>query len=77
MVKASGFPKPGGGDAKRINYYYSGCNVWISNTTKEIIERYYEWKTKEVSHEHTIIDEEVEGKIDDLRNSGINDYDGD
>jgi len=27
LVKASGTPRPGGGDAKRIAYYYPGCNV--------------------------------------------------
>jgi 8-oxo-dGTP diphosphatase len=46
FVKASGTPKPGGGDAKRIAYFFPGCNVPISITTKEIIERFYEWKSK-------------------------------
>jgi 8-oxo-dGTP diphosphatase len=59
LVKASGIPKPGGGDAKRIGYYYPGCNVWISTTTKEIIERYYEWKKKRQQYgESGVIDEE-------------------
>jgi hypothetical protein len=39
-------PKPGGGDVKRIAYYYPAYSVWISTTTKEIIENYYEWKDK-------------------------------
>jgi 8-oxo-dGTP diphosphatase len=46
LVKATGAPRPGGGDAKRIGYYYPGCDVWISTTTKEIIERYYKWKDR-------------------------------
>jgi 8-oxo-dGTP diphosphatase len=78
LVKASGIPRPGGGDAKRISYYYPGCNVWISNTTKEIIERYYEWKKNRLaSHEQAIMDEDEDGNIDGVDDRGINDYDGD
>jgi 8-oxo-dGTP diphosphatase len=47
LVKATGNPRPGGGDAKHIAYYYPGCNIKISTTTREIIERYYTWKSKE------------------------------
>ena len=78
LVKASGFPRPGGGDAKRISYYYPGCNVWISNTTKEIIERYYDWKKNRLSsHEQAIMDEEENGNIEDVDDRGIHDYDDD
>lgn len=66
VVKASGTPRPGGGDAKRISYYYPGSNVWISTTIKEIIERYYEWKKKrQLSEESKFIDEEDEVERDD------------
>jgi len=74
IVKASGVPKPGGGDAKRIGYYYHGCNVWISTTTKEIIERYYEWKKRmQPSEESRVIDEDDNdvGDVDDVES----DYD--
>lgn len=73
LVKASGTPRPGGGDAKRIGYYYPGCNVWISTTTKEIIERYYEWKGKrQPSEESRVIDEDDDntGDIEDEVESG-------
>ncbi len=76
LVKASGVPKPGGGDAKRIGYYYPGCNVWISTTTKEIIEQYYEWKKKRLaSQEHGIIDEEDDNDVEDMDDGGESDYD--
>ncbi len=66
VVKASGKPKSGGGDAKRIAYYYPGCNVWISTTTKEIIERYFEWKTKrQAGEESNILDEDDIEDIED------------
>lgn len=78
LVKASGFPRPGGGDATRISYYYPGCNVWISNTTKEIIERYYEWKRNRLaSHEKAIMDDEEDGNIGEVDDREINDYDVD
>ncbi len=73
-IKASGIPRPGGGDAKRISYYYPGCNVWISTTTKEIIERYYEWKKKRLpSEESPTLDEDdndVGDVEDDVENDG-------
>jgi 8-oxo-dGTP diphosphatase len=78
LVKASGIPRPGGGDARRISYYYPGCNVWISNTTKEIIERYYEWKkTRLVPQGHAIMDKEEDGNVEDVDDGSKNDYDGD
>lgn len=61
VVKATGTPRAGGGDAKRLGYYSPGCNTWISKTTKEIIERYYDWKKKEaLSLDTEIIDEDDE-----------------
>ena len=71
VVRASGKARPGGGDAKRISYYSPGCNVWISKTTKEIIERYYEWKNKHrVIDDTNIVDEDesnedLEDNLDD------------
>jgi len=77
LVKASGVPRPGGGDAKRIGYYYPGCNVWISTTTKEIIERYYEWKKKrQPSEESEIIDEDG-NDVGDVEDEVVSDYDDD
>jgi 8-oxo-dGTP diphosphatase len=77
LVKATGFPRPGGGDANRISYYYPGCNIWISKTTKEILERYYEWKKNRLaSHEQAIIDEEEYGNVEDVDDDNKNDYDG-
>jgi 8-oxo-dGTP diphosphatase len=51
VVKASGKPKPNMHDVKQIDYYYPGCHIWISKTTKEIIERYYAWKSKKLAWE--------------------------
>lgn len=77
LVKASGAPRPGGGDAKRIGYYYPGCSVWISTTTKEIIERYYEWKKKrQPSTESKIIDED-DNDVGDVEDEVESDYDND
>jgi len=58
VVKASGTPKPGGGDAKRIAFYYPGCEVQISTTTREIIEKYYKWKNSKRSPESPSIEDE-------------------
>ncbi len=59
LVRATGTPRPGGGDAKHIAYFYPGCNVRISTTTKEIIDRYYDWKMKrQASKESKIKDED-------------------
>lgn len=75
LVKASGTPRPGGGDAKRIAYYYPGSDVWISSTTKEIIERYYEWKRKrQVAEESNILDED-DDDVEDVEVGSENDYD--
>jgi len=73
LVKASGSPRPGGGDAKRIAYYYPGCNVWISKTTKEIIDRYYEWKKKAQAVEEPILDEDED--VEDEGEQVEDDYD--
>ena len=76
LVKASGTPRPGGGDAKRIGYYYPGCNIQISTTTKEIIEKYYEWKRNSLaSHEQAILDEEEDGNVEDEDDGSKNTYD--
>jgi 8-oxo-dGTP diphosphatase len=78
IVEASGIPKPGGADAKRLSYYYPGCDVWVSDTTKEIIERYYEWKkTRFVSQVHTIMDEAEDGNIEDADGMSKDSYDSD
>jgi len=77
LVKASGTPRPGGGDAKRIAYYYPGCNVWISSTAKEIIERYYEWKKRHQVAEEPIILDEDDDDVEDVENGSGNGYDND
>ena len=76
LVKASGTPRPGGGDAKRIGYYYPGCNVWISTTTKEIIERYYEWKKKIQPSEESKINDEDDNDVEDVEDGDESDYNG-
>ena len=76
LVKASGVPRPGGGDAKRISYYYPGCNVWISNTTKEIIERYYQWKKKNEETGKFILDED-DDDVEDAEDRTENDHESD
>ena len=72
VVKASGKPKAGGGDAKRIGFYYTDCNMRISTTTKEIIERYYEWKRKHQSVDNSVAFDEDEENEDttDILDSG-------
>jgi len=66
LVKASGRPSPGGGDAKRIAYYYPGCDTWISSTTKEIIEKYYAWKNDKLKSDGPqILDDDVDD-VDDV-----------
>ena len=76
VVKASGKPRPGGGDAKRIAYYYPGCSVRISSTTKEIIDEYYEWKKNhQLSKETKILDEDDD--VEDVEFSIEDDYDND
>jgi len=77
FVKASGIPRPGGEDAKRISYYYPGCNVWISNTTKEIIERYYEWKKKKQPFEESLTIEEDDDRVEDVAEDEVGDYESD
>ena len=75
LIKASGTPKPGGGDAKRIGYYYPSCNVSISTTTKEIIERYYEWKRKRQPSEESRVIDEDDNDAGDEEDETENDYD--
>lgn len=75
LVKASGIPRPGGGDAKRIAYYYPGCSVWISTTTREIIERYYEWKEKKRPSEELPNVDEDDNDIEDADDVGESEYD--
>ena len=78
LVKASGVPRPGGGDAKRIGHYYPGCDVWISATTKEIIEKYYEWKKEKLApKEYRIVDENDDNDADDVDEGDESDYDTD
>jgi 8-oxo-dGTP diphosphatase len=74
VVKASGKPKPGGGDAKRISYYYSGCDIQISTTTQEIINRYFEWKQKQhTADDPKIVDEDED--IEDIEDNSSNECD--
>jgi len=75
LVKASGTPRPGGGDAKRIAYYYPGCDVWISSTTKEIIERYYEWKKRRRAIEESNVLDEDNDSVEDIEDGVENYYD--
>ncbi|MFC2072855.1 NUDIX domain-containing protein [Chloroflexota bacterium] len=77
LVKASGIPRPGGGDAKRIGYYYLGCNIRISSTTREIIEKYYEWKKKRQLSEETKILDEDDNDVDDVEDEVEIDYGSD
>lgn len=77
LVRASGIPRPGGGDAKRIGYYYPGCNVGISNATKEIIERYYDWKKENQSSEESRTLDEDDNDIGDVEDEVESDYDSD
>lgn len=73
LVKASGNPKPGGGDAKRLSYFYPGCKVRISPTTEEIINRYFEWKSQRITENSNVLDED-EGN-EDSENEVSKDYD--
>lgn len=73
VVKASGHPRPGGGDAKRISYYYPGCSTPISPETEEIINRYYDWKKKQQVTIDPIIEDEDEAGQDE--GIGGTDYD--
>jgi len=75
LVKASGTPRPGGGDAKRIAYYYPGCDAWISITTREIIDRYFEWKKKRQTVEESKILDEDDDDVEDVKDGSENDYD--
>jgi 8-oxo-dGTP diphosphatase len=43
LIKAKGTPKPKQ-EVKYINYYKPGKEIKMSQATKEIIEKYYEWK---------------------------------
>jgi hypothetical protein len=77
-VKATGHPRPRGGDANRIGYYYyTGCRVWISTITREIIERYYEWKRiKQESDASEITDDDdSDVRDDELGKTGDYDFD--
>lgn len=77
LVKATGKARPGGGDAKRIAYYYLGCDVRISTTTREIIERYYKWKNERQPMEETKILDEDDNDVDDIDEANISEYDYD
>jgi 8-oxo-dGTP diphosphatase len=72
LVKASGNPRPGGGDAKRLSYYFPGCEVRISSTTEEIIERYYEWKKNQQNQgKHNLLD--VDDDNEDIEDESVDD----
>jgi len=75
LVKASGTPRPNGKDVQRIAHYYPGCNVSISTETKQIIERYYEWKKKRHgTNEFNILDEDDADAQDVVEGGAGNDY---
>jgi 8-oxo-dGTP diphosphatase len=74
LVKATGVPRPGGGDAKRIAYYTPGCSIRISTTTREIIEKYYRWKSK---HSTSQTMDEDESDAEDVEGEILNGYDED
>jgi len=75
LVRASGTPRPGGGDAKRIAWYYPGCDVRISATTREIVDRYYDWKKKrQVGEEPSVLDED-EDDTEDAEERSESEYD--
>lgn len=46
LIKASGTPRPKH-EVKRIDYYKPGKKIRMSKSTKEIIDKYYEWKENE------------------------------
>ena len=48
LVKAKGSPKPKH-EVKYIDYYKPGKNIKISKGTKDIMEKYYEWKNGALS----------------------------
>jgi 8-oxo-dGTP diphosphatase len=77
LVKATGHPRPGGGDANRIQYYYPGCHVWISTTTKEIIERYYEWKKRKQKSDASDVTDDDDSDAEDDELGKTHDYDSD
>lgn len=58
LVKATGKARPGDSDSKFIAYYYPGCNIRISNTTQEIIEKYYHWKQEEDRIKNNLFDDD-------------------
>jgi ADP-ribose pyrophosphatase YjhB (NUDIX family) len=61
LVKATGEARPGGGDSKYIAYHYLGCDVRVSTTTREIIEKYYQWKLKgERNKKNHVADDEAD-----------------
>jgi 8-oxo-dGTP diphosphatase len=66
LVKATGEARPRGGDAKHIAYYYPGCNVRISKTTQEIIEKYYQWKLSKEKNKISPIDDDEKVEQDEL-----------
>jgi len=45
LIKTTGVPTPHD-DAKRMDFYYPGCHIWVSKETQEILDRYFEWKNK-------------------------------
>lgn len=75
LVKATGIPRPGGGDAKYIEYYYPGCKVRISTTTREIIEKYYEWKDRKKVLEASQVTDEDDSDIEGEEVEITDDYD--
>jgi 8-oxo-dGTP diphosphatase len=75
VVKATGKPRPGGGDAKRLAFFLPDCDIHITSTTRQIIERYYEWKKgKHKIETYDIVDED-EFENDDEDNNSLNEYD--
>ena len=71
VVKATGYPLPDGGDAKRIAYYLPGSCVWISSSFREIIERYYKWKNSKA--ENALVIDEDDEVVHDIYSNDIDD----
>lgn len=72
LIKASGTVRPHD-DAKRIAYWNPGCDVAISHTTREIIDKYLAWKRNQVLVEEPAIDED--DGTEDAEDGSDDDYD--
>ncbi|APV44675.1 NUDIX domain-containing protein [Dehalogenimonas formicexedens] len=76
LVKATGNPRPGGGDARYLGYYTGPGSVWISMTTAEIIDKYLAWKQFSAAEKRKTIREELEENLEDVDETDVDDNDG-